>query len=408
MATAAPSQALEPTISSRRRTLSACCGAHVLHDGLTDLLNVLYPILQAQFGLSYAAIGSLKLLYSGAMASGQMPSALLAERIGGVRTLAIGTAAAACGYLIAGLSGGLAGVAIGLVLAGLGGSTQHPVSSSLISAAYAGSGSRMALGTYNFSGDIGKVVLPAAFAFVAAALPWREGLFAVAALGFASALLIPITLAHVPRPAAAESEAPATAAAETADRPGAFRLLLAVHVADSVTRSGFLVFLPFLLREKGADLPTIGLALSLLFAGGAFGKLVCGWLGTRLGVLRTVLLTELVTAVLIAALLPLSLLPALVVLPLVGVALNGTSSVLYGTVPEFVAPARRTRAFGLFYTGGSVAGAVGPPLFGLCGDLAGLPATMLLIAAVALATLPLSWALRPAFNANGAGLPSSP
>ena len=52
--------------------------------------------------------------------------------------------------------------------------------------------------------------------------------------------------------------------------------------------------------------------------------------------------------------------------------LNGTSSVLYGTIPEFVSAERRTHAFAVFYTGGSVAGATGPFLFGLLGDLIGL------------------------------------
>jgi len=33
---------------------------------------------------------------------------------------------------------------------------------------------------------------------------------------------------------------------------------------------------------KGADMPTIGIALTLIFTGGAAGKLVCGWLGARL------------------------------------------------------------------------------------------------------------------------------
>ena len=38
------------------------------------------------------------------------------------------------------------------------------------------------------------------------------------------------------------------------------------------------------------------------------------------------------------------------ILPFLGVALNGTSSVLYGTVADFVNPSRVPRAFGLFYT----------------------------------------------------------
>ena len=46
--------------------------------------------------------------------------------------------------------------------------------------------------------------------------------------------------------------------------------------------------------------------------------------------------------------------------------LNGTSSVLYGTIPEFVSPERRTHAFAIFYTGGSVAGATGPLLVRAC------------------------------------------
>ena len=111
-----------------------CGGAHALHDGFTDLLNVLYPLLQAQFGLSYAAIGALKAVYSGAMASGQIPSGWLAGRFGGVKVLATGTALIAVGYGLAGFTGSLYGVIAGLLLAGLGGSTQHPIASTLVAA----------------------------------------------------------------------------------------------------------------------------------------------------------------------------------------------------------------------------------------------------------------------------------
>ncbi|MFI5034230.1 MAG: MFS transporter, partial [Reyranellales bacterium] len=109
------------TNPSARRTLTVCGGAHALHDGFTDLLNVLYPLLQAQFGLTYAAIGALKMVYSGAMASGQIPSGWLAGRIGGVIVLVSGTALVAVGYGLAGLTGSLYGVVAGLLLAGLGG-----------------------------------------------------------------------------------------------------------------------------------------------------------------------------------------------------------------------------------------------------------------------------------------------
>ena len=54
---------------------------------------------------------------------------------------------------------------------------------------------------------------------------------------------------------------------------------------DSATRMGFLTFLPFILIAKGASLPTVGLALTLVFAGGAAGKLVCAFIGARIGVI---------------------------------------------------------------------------------------------------------------------------
>jgi MFS family permease len=387
-----------PTTISPRKTLTVCGGAHALHDGFTDLLNVLYPLLQAQFGLGYAAIGALKTVYSGAMASGQIPSSWLAGKIGGVTVLALGTTLVAVGYGLAGLTGSLYGVIAGLLLAGLGGATQHPIASTLVAGAFPGLRSRTALGTYNFTGDLGKVALPAVFALVAAALGWRQAMLVTAAIAVVGAGLIFLTLQSSEM--AAKSKAAVTVAGQ--DRPWAFWLLFAIHVSDSAVRSGFLIFLPFLLQGKGADLPTIGLALSLLFAGGAAGKLVMGWLGARLGVVLSVVATEGATTALILAILPLSLTPALALLPIVGVMLNGTSSVLYGTIPEFVTVERRTHAFAVFYTGGSIAGATSPFLFGLLGDHIGLQPALAGVGALALLTVPLVWALRPAFRSTPA------
>ena len=71
------------------------------------------------------------------------------------------------------------------------------------------------------------------------------------------------------------------------------------------------------------------------------------------------------TALGLLALLPLPLDLGLILLPAIGVALNGTSSVLYGTVPELVPAQRRERAFGVFYTGAIGSGALSPVLYGL-------------------------------------------
>jgi len=386
---------LDRFAAPERRTMAVACGAHLLHDGFTDLLYVLLPLWQAEFGLGYAEIGLLRAFYVGAMAGFQVPAGIVAERFGGPLVLGLGTALAGIGYLVAGASVGFAMLVGALILGGLGSAVQHPIAAHLVSQAFSGHRSRTALAGYNFSGDLGKMAFPAATAWLLTLMPWRAATMTIGVVGLVAAVAI-LAMRGLPSNGAKPEEA--AGSAPTAGSPlsgSGFPLLLAIAMIDSATRMGFLTFLPFLLQEKGADLPMIGIALTLIFTGGAAGKLVCGWLGARLGVVRATFVTEGLTAAGILVLLPLPLAAGLTVLPLIGIALNGTSSVLYGTVPELVAPQRRQRAFSIFYTGGVGAGALAPVLYGLASDLADVPTVMLLVAAVVLVTLPLAWRLGP-------------
>jgi len=385
--------------SEERRALSVACGAHALHDGYTDLIYVMLPIWQHEFGLGFAALGLMKTVFSGTLAGFQIPSGFLAERFGTPLVLALGTGLAGIGYVLAGLSSDVAMLAAALFVGGLGASTQHPLASSLIARAFAGARSLKAIGTYNFAGDIGKMTVPALASLMFVALPWRHALIL---LGGAGAFVAVIIFILIPRlgaeaPPARKSDIGAAHASRLTQF--GFPLLLSVGVIDSATRMAFLTFLPFVLTAKGASLPTVGFALTLVFAGGAAGKLVCAFIGARIGAVATVWLTEAVTAVGVIGLLPLSLDATMLALPVVGVALNGTSSVLYGSVPELVAPHKRQRAFGIFYTGTIGAGAVSPAIYGLLGDAVGVPSALMVVASVVLLTLPLTLALRPALNA---------
>jgi MFS family permease len=377
-----------------RRTMAVACGAHILHDGYTDLLYVLLPLWQVEFGLGYAEVGLMRALYVGALAGFQVPAGMLAERLGGPLVLGLGTALAGIGYLIAGASVGFAMLVAALVIGGLGSGVQHPIGAHLVAQAFAGRRSRSALATYNFSGDLGKMAFPAATAWLLTLMPWRSATMTIGIAGLCAAVAI-LAVRGLPGRGAGAGEAAAKAAADEPPASGrGFPLLLSIAMIDSATRMGFLTFLPFLLKMKGADLPMIGVALTLIFTGGATGKLACGWFGQRFGVVRATWITEALTALGILALLPLPLYAGMAVLPLLGIGLNGTSSIIYGTVPELVAPEKRQRAFSIFYTGGVGAGALSPILYGLMSDLFSVPAMMVLIAAIVLVTLPLVWRLR--------------
>jgi len=389
--------ALAPQLSGDQRRAATIAGAaHALHDGYTDLIYIMLPLWQAEFGLSYAALGALRSVFVGAMASLQIPAGLAAERFGAATVLALGTALAGLGYCCAGASTGFAVLLGALLVSGIGASAQHPIASALVARAFAGPRSLKALGTYNFAGDVGKMTVPATLSLLLLVLAWRPALAGLGCIGVAMAAVIFLAAPRYERDAARKSPADTRPEQDFKQQPVAFGLLLAIGIVDSATRMGFLLFLPFVLSDKGASVQTIGLAMTLVFAGGAVGKLACAFIGARIGVIGTVWLTEGFTAAGILALLPLPLDAALIVLPAIGIALNGTSSVLYGSVPDLVAPHWRTRALSIFYTGTIGSGAIAPVLFGRAGDALGVWHALTLVAAVVLLTLPLAALLRGA------------
>jgi len=84
----------------------------------------------------------------------------------------------------------------------------------------------------------------------------------------------------------------------------------------------------------------------------------------------------------------------LIVLPFVGLVLNGVTTVIYGSVPSYAAPERRTHALSVFYTITIGAAAASPPAAGFIGDLIGIPGTVAVVSALTLATIPLAFLLK--------------
>ncbi len=177
-----------------------------------------------------------------------------------------------------------------------------------------------------------------------------------------------------------------------------FAWLMTIGAFDTATRMGYLLFLPCLIHARGGTSASVGLGLALLFIGGALGKATCGRLGEHLGVIGAVVATETATALLIVATLFAPLAPMLFLLPLLGIVLNGTSSVLYGTVPE-LAPAGDTgRAFALFYTGVIGSGGLAPIAFGAIADHSSQTVGVLAAAGTAALIVPMVLRLGPSLR----------
>jgi MFS family permease len=392
-----PQEAAPGAAPSGRRTLSATCSAHFVHDGIGDALYVLLPIWAQAFGLAYVQVGTLRMAYSTALAFLQLPAGMLAERVGERALLAVGSVLAGVAFALLATAHSYAAVGGLILLAGVGSAVQHPIASTLISRAHVPSARRAALGVYNFAGDVGKMSVAAAIGLGVVAIGWRSSVVLYGAIVAGVGILTLVLLAggNGARPSAPSPARQTQASGWGFTNPRGFALLGAIQLIDSACRTGFLTFFPFLFIAKGASVASVGFGLALVFVGGAAGKLVCGLLAERVGILRTVILTEFATGLLIAALVAAPLGVGMLLLVPVGVALNGTSSVLYGTVADFVRDDRQSRSYGLFYTLGSAAGATAPLVFGVVSDVAGVPAALLAIAVLALAALPVALLLAP-------------
>lgn len=385
---------------SSRPVLVSCSTAHAAHDGLAEALLVLLPLWAQAFGLSLAQTGLLKSGFYAAMTAGQIPAGLISERLGERRLLALGTLGVSVGWLLLAEADGFRALLLALLAAGLGSSVQHPLASSLVSRVHRGDRVRSALGVYNFAGDAGKAIVPALLAIGIGLVGWRTS---SASCGIAMAV---VALAvHLSLQRFVPGETPPAPHTGTPPHTGAppgwgisshrdFALLSAIAIIDASARAGFLLLAPFLMVEKGMPVERVGVAVMLIFAGGAAGKLACGFIAERLGTIRTIVVTEVATALGITAavLAPMDLLWAL--LAPIGLALNGTSSALYAAAGELAHAGRQAGVFGLFYTVTTAASAAAPLVAGMLGDAVGLTVGSAAVAVWVVAAAPIALALR--------------
>jgi FSR family fosmidomycin resistance protein-like MFS transporter len=173
----------------------------------------------------------------------------------------------------------------------------------------------------------------------------------------------------------------------------AFSTLSIIGMVNTAVRVGMITFGPFFFIQKSIRAQSVGFALFLVFIGGAVGKFMCSAIAERIGIIATIVSTECITGFGILLLTILHFPHIYFFLPVLGAALNSTSSVLYGTVVDFVSPHRVARAFGLFCTFVIAVSAVAPPVMGRISDMLGFDNSIRLIGCIALSSLSMTLVL---------------
>jgi MFS family permease len=377
--------------------LIASCGAHLVQDGLVALQYVLLPILAQVFGLNYSQVGFLRAVSNSAMTLLEIPAGVLAERFSEMRLLIFGLLCAGLGYLWVALAANFYLILIGFLIAGSGAAFQHSLASALISKSFDDAGRRRALGIYNAFGDVGKLAFTGVFSLaIGVGVAWNLVVTALCVVTLSFALLMlflrrrqaskPASDANVDTDDMSQRSA-SDAGKWGVKQPRRFSWLCLTVFLDTLAQSVFLTFIAFLLLEKGAGEALSSLAVVLALSGGMVGKLISGYLAVRYGDRNAFRILQLVTisGLMLLAILP--SLPILLLLPLIGVAVQGSTTVTYGALSDFIRRDRQSRGFAIIYTLSSLSAVVGPVTFGWLADLYGVELSLVILAVLTTVTL---------------------
>jgi MFS family permease len=388
----------------KKTILVVSSGVHATQDGLTSTVYVLLPVLAQSLGLSYAQVGTIRAVYSGMMWLLEIPAGILSERFGEQRLLVFGLIAAGLGYGILSTADSYYGLLFALLIAGTGAAFQHSLSSALISRVYGGPSRRVALGTYNASGDTGKLLFTGVASLLfGVGIAWQEVVsgYGILALLVAAALWLGLRRLRSTGAVSIPATNPNTATGwGIRDRSG-FRWLAAIVFLDIFVQDGFLVFVVFLMIEKNIPAGLAAFAVVATLTGGVIGKYACGHLSARMGVVRSLFLVEVFTAAGIVGVVLLPPVAAFCLLPLVGIVLQGSSTITYGSVSQFVDEARQSRGFALIYSMANGASVAGPVGFGMISDFYSVGTAVAIMAGVTLLPLGMCGRLQAGLNRVG-------
>jgi predicted MFS family arabinose efflux permease len=386
---------LNKTEKNRKvQSLFSFSAFHFLDDGFSDSLYLLLPFIAAELNLSLSQVGLLKGV-SSSMSLLQFPLSLLGERIGELTVIVAGTFGLAGGFLMMSKVYTFPAILLSLIFAKGTAAGQHGLGSSILSRVFEVSGRRTAMGTYNFSGDMGKVCLPFLVAVMISLWDWRQAVFVLSIGGLlAGAILWTLVRKErevhpLPQP---RKELMLGESGWGIRNRSSFSALLTIGSLISRRVQPYSPF-SFCLYRKGFQ-GSSQFCPDSYFCRRGGGKFVCGVLAERLGIIPMVVGTEVLTAVGILSLTFSSPSVIWIILPFIGIVLNGTSSVLYATVAEIISPEARSRGYGLYYAITLGCGAISPIFFGFLAQFLSLSFTIMSTALIVLFTLPLSRYLR--------------
>src|SRR5215831_5410304 len=273
---------------SDAKVIALVSAAHFVSHYYILVLPPLFPLVRAEFGVSYIELGVALTAYNLTSAAMQIPAGFLVDQIS-ARALLVGGVALGAGALaLASLASSFWVFVAMFAVLGLANTVYHPADYALLSHRISAPRMSLAYSVHTFAGILGSAVAPATLLVLAWTFGWRGAFLGSAVLGFAVAALLMAAgdaLGSGPEPP------PKVKALEQGTADGAtWRLLLTPLIVVN-----FVFFLMLSLANggvqnysvvafqalRGTPLTVANVALSAYLLLSAIGVLLGGYAATR-------------------------------------------------------------------------------------------------------------------------------
>jgi FSR family fosmidomycin resistance protein-like MFS transporter len=392
-------------IPHARRDLFLVSGAHAVIHAMTVLMPLIYPLIQAEYHLSYTQIGLIVAVPSAIGGFLQIIFGLLSRFL--LRKVMLGV-----GNILVGVSTFFTGTIVGFwslmiwsTISRIAGAPQHPVGSSYLTDRYGRKRHGFALAWHVAGGNIGTLAVPLIAGPLLGLWGWRPLLYLAALPGifFGIAILIFVEEGNLLDRRVARQEKTGDHT-ESASNPGwkasllslvqplRSRTVLIIMGVTIIAAGGrglgnITTYVPLYLQNiRHLDASAISFLFTLLLIGSVLGPLLGGRLSDRLGRRRMLLffygasaLTTLLFLYVAGPGMPVWLIP--LSLLLMGFAVYAESPLLQAYLADTASPEMRDSAFGLYFAVAFGIGSAWGALVGWLIDRFGFTAAFCVIAA---------------------------
>lgn len=342
--------------------------AHAFSHFFQLALPPLFPILRAEFDVSWTLLGALVGVFYAASGITQFGSGFLVDRFGARPLLLTGLGLLAGGTVLAALTPGAVWLFPIVMLMGAGNGVFHPCDFAILNANVATRRLGHAYSAHGVGGNLGYALAPIVSFALASAFNWRVALGVMGAVGLAVLAVLFAQRTHLTSHRAADAKSHGLRGSAHLFLQPTILLCFGFFVLQTSATVGLQTFLPSTLNAGlGVPLVIAATAITAYLLGGTAGIVTGGFIATRSSRHDLVAAAGLVSAAVILVIVGATSLPVAAYVPLfvlVGFAIGCTGPSRDLIVRNATPKGAAGRVYGFVYSGLDLGATLGPVVFG--------------------------------------------